>query len=210
MLRAFFMPKVTLKEKVIDPVTGDESFKKKVVNISTRDPYNSIEFHKIADALRIKRTDRLNHHISDKVAVVYNYIANLIKSNDVEKIVSAVKTFQKNTGTDNLGGSELVYEMYRKVRLDMDRKGTKEVQKLKEEAQKAFEEQAKSSKSRAEELRKSSEKIEMQKRTEDKAISESTKQLREEHQKAASKLKNPMKAKEVKHETTSEEVSLDA
>lgn len=206
MLRAFFMPKVTLKEKVIDPVTGDESFVKRVVNISPRDPYNSIEFHKIADALRIKRTDRLDHHISDKIAVVYNYIANLIKSNDVEKIVSAVKTFQKNTGTDHLGGSELVYEMYRKVRLDMDRKGVEEVQKLKEEAQKAFEQEAKSKKSKAEELRKSSEKIEMQQRAKDKEISESTKQLREEHQKAASKLVNPMKAKEVKHELTSEEV----
>jgi len=204
------MPKVTLKEKVIDPTTGSESFKKKVINISPRDPYNSIEFHKIADALRIKRTDRLSHHVSDKVAVVYNYISNLIKSNDVEKIVSAVKTFQKNTGNDHLGGKDLVLEMYRKVRLDMDRKGVEEVQRMKEEAQKAFEKQAKSGKSRAEELRKSSEKIEKQKLARQKEIGESTKQLQEDFKKEVSKTVDTRDVKSVKHETTSEEVSLDA
>ena len=193
------MPEIKLKVKTIDPITGSDVIEKKVININPNDPYNSIEFHKIADALGVKRFDRLNHHISDKLAVVYNYISNLIGSNDVDKIVDATLRFQKNTGTSNLQGAELVTKMYRIVRLDMDRKHAESKQ---QEALKKAEELKKdleSRKDKSKELKTSGEKLYKYKEEKDRDISKKTEELYTEFKKEASKQVDNSKVQVVEH-----------
>jgi hypothetical protein len=205
-MRVFFMPEIKLKVKTIDPITGSDVITKRVISINPNDPYNSIEFHKIADALGVKRFDRLNHHISDKLAVVYNYISKLIDSNDVEKIVDATLRFQKNTGTTNYLGSELITKMYRIIRLDMDRKNA---ENKRQEAIKKAEELSKdllSKKDRSIELKTSGQRIYKQKAEQDKNINKQTESLISEFKKEASKKVDNSKVEVVEHKPETKEL----
>jgi len=152
------MPEIKLQQKVIDPATGSEHIEKRVFNISESDPYNSIEFHRVCDVLDVKRFDRLDHHVSVKVAVIYNYLAHILKTNDVSEIEKAVDRFKKSTEAGNTTGPELVSRMYKVIRLDMDAKGIEERKQMVQESANRLSDELVKDSDRAEELRKSGEK----------------------------------------------------
>jgi len=111
------MPRVSVKKKVVDPLTGSITYKKSFITLNKNDPANSLEFHRLADLLEINRYDRLNPHNSTKIAILYNFGARKSGSNDVTKIVSELNKEIKHYGFSNIKGKELLTKLYRAVRL---------------------------------------------------------------------------------------------
>ena len=199
-MRAFFMPEIRLKQKVIDPQTGDETMEKRTFSISENDPYNSIEFHKVCDVLGVKRFDRLDRHVSGKVAVIYNYLVHILKTNDVDKIEKAVDRFSKSDAGRHLKGKDLVDEMHKVVRLDMDAKGVEAREQMVTESAKNIEDDLKKSKDRAKQLRSSGDKV--KKTVKEAAVASGKaldKRLKDFKKEARSKV-DTSKAQEVKNE----------
>jgi len=113
------MPKLEVKKRVVDPITGNTEMLKKVFYVDNKDPNNSIEYHKIADILEISRFERLDPHISEKLVTLYNWAAKFSKSNKIDKISQYIDNQKKVLGFPMLG-AELVKNLYRKARFDLE------------------------------------------------------------------------------------------
>lgn len=118
------MPEIQVTKKTIDALTGGDIVTKRFFKIDESDPNNSLEYHKFADLLGVNRLDRLNPHVSGKLALLYNWAATKARSNNLENLADFMNTAK--SGLPFLG-LELVTNLYRKARFEMER--SKEEQK---------------------------------------------------------------------------------
>jgi hypothetical protein len=147
------MPEIQVRHKEIDILTGNEKMVNRVFKINESSPENSIEYHKLADLMRINGFDRLNPHISTKLALIYNWAASTTNSNDVEKICNYVNKCAKNLGVMEVGKG-LVDGLYRVARFDMQSADYDERLKGSKEAIKAINNDLRGDKKDARDLRK--------------------------------------------------------
>lgn len=112
------MPEIQVTKKTIDALTGGDIVTKRFFKIDESDPNNSLEYHKFADLLGVNRLDRLNPHVSGKLALLYNWAVNNSKSNELSSLASFIN---KAKGGISVLGFELVTSLYRKARFEMER-----------------------------------------------------------------------------------------
>ena len=196
---------IKLERRRVDPKDGSVSLEKKIVNISEKDPYNSIEYHKICDALGIKKFDRIDPHITEKLATVYNYVANLLKTNDVLRIEKAINNFRKNAEL-NAEGVELVDKIYRTVREDILKTREKEAEREALERQEEMLISLKSKSERAAELRSSERKIKREHEKDVKKKTEEGLEAIKEHKASVDDFDKVDKIKDIPLKDTSEQL----
>lgn len=110
------MAQVQVVKKSIDPLTGSDIVTKRFFNIDENNPNNSLEYHKFADLLGVNRLERLNPHLSGELALLYNWASNKTKSNDLDKMGRFIDKARQG---QNILGPELVKNLYRMARFDM-------------------------------------------------------------------------------------------
>lgn len=195
-----FMKQIKVKKRTVDPKTGNVTLEPTVVNIGKNHPWNSLEYHKIADELGVSAFDRTTSKTSTRIVTVYNYLANLLQTNDVRKIASAVMDFKKANELGNIEGPVLVDKLYKVVSEENYRVNQKFQDELRAEGLRFLNKKLTDSSSRAKELRESS-------KVSSKASKETGKQLKDAEVKRT--LKKVDKIEVIKRkETTAEPVDL--
>ena len=133
----------TKTRKDFDVLTGDEI----EVDIPRRelnkdDPYNSPEFHNIADLLGLDAIDRVNPHMAKELVILYNWGMDKSKTDDPQKVLSFLNDYRRSLNV-GLMGPDLVKYMYRNVRLFESKKPQEKSSPQKEETSEGDSKQAK-------------------------------------------------------------------
>ena len=112
-------PKIKLQKKTVDLKTGSDVVVAKTVYISPDDPYNSIVFHKVADALGVNKFDRASTDVSKKITSVYNHLVNKMGDKTNEgSVIDGLYSFRIG---NNMGWRDLVNHLYRTSKLEASR-----------------------------------------------------------------------------------------